>query len=129
MEKAKEAGAKRAVALNVSGAFHSPLMESARRGLASALSEVEIHRATIPVVANASAEVVTDPEGIRESLARQLMSPVCWEASMRRLLEDPGPPFLEVGPGKILKGLLRTIERSASCASVGAPGDMESITS
>ncbi len=129
MEKAKEAGAKRAVALKVSGAFHSPLMESARRGLASALSEVEIRPASIPVVANASAEVVTDPEGIRESLARQLMSPVCWEASMRRLLEDPGPPFLEVGPGKILKGLLRTIERSVSCASVGAPGDMEAITS
>jgi [acyl-carrier-protein] S-malonyltransferase len=129
MEKSKEAGARKAVALNVSGAFHSPLMESARRGLTSALSEVEIQPASIPVVANASAEVVSDPEKIRESLARQLMSPVRWEESMRRLLEEPGPPFLEVGPGKVLKGVLRAIERSATCDSVGAPGDMEAITS
>ena len=91
MAKAKEAGAKRAVRLNVSGAFHSPLMESAFQGLTKALRDVEIHPAKFPVVANASADVVTEPEAIRESLARQLLNPVRWEASMRRLIEDPGP--------------------------------------
>ena len=76
-----------------------------------------------------SDQVLVDPEEIRESLARQLMSPVRWEECMRSLLGEPGPPFLEVGPGKVLKGVLRTIERSAPCKSVGAPGDMEAITS
>jgi [acyl-carrier-protein] S-malonyltransferase len=129
MEKAKAEGARRVISLNVSGAFHSPLMESAYQGLKHALAEVSIRPAKIPVVANATASVVADPEAIRESLARQLMNPVRWEASMRVLLEDPGPPFLEVGPGKVLTGLLRTIDRSASCDAAGTPAELEGVTS
>jgi [acyl-carrier-protein] S-malonyltransferase len=128
MTLAKEAGAKRVVPLPVSGAFHSPLMEPASRGLADALAEVDIAPARIPVLANASADVVGEPEAIRESLARQLLSPVRWEEIGRRLLADPGPPFLEVGPGRVLTGLLRNLDRGASCRPVGEPGDFEGMT-
>jgi [acyl-carrier-protein] S-malonyltransferase len=129
MEKAKAAGARRAVRLNVSGAFHSPLMVSAYQGLKGALADVLIHPAGIPVVSNAKAGVVGDPEAIRESLARQLLSPVRWEESMRLLLENPGPPFLEVGPGKVLKGVLRAIDRSAECQTAGEPAEVEGVAS
>jgi [acyl-carrier-protein] S-malonyltransferase len=129
LERAKAAGARKVVPLNVSGAFHSPLMESAYQGLRGALAEVEIRPAEIPVVANASAEVVREPEAIRESLARQLLNPVRWEAGMRRLLADPGPPFLEVGPGKVLKGLLRAVDRGAACDTVAEPADLERVAS
>lgn len=129
MERAKTAGAKRVIALNVSGAFHSPLMESAARGLGEALREVEVRPASIPVVANASAGVVTEPDAIRESLASQLLSPVRWEDGMRLLLRDPGPPFLEVGPGKVLKGILRAIDRGAACGTAGEPAEIEAVLS
>ncbi len=129
MARAREAGAKRVIPLNVSGAFHSPLMESAYQGLKGALAEVEIRPAAFPVVANASADVVGEPEAIRESLARQLLSPVRWEASMRLLLADPGPPFLEAGPGKVLKGLLRAVDRGAACESAGTPEEIEEVAS
>lgn len=119
MDALLASGAKRAIPLNVSGAFHSPLMRDAYDGLRASLAEVEIRPAEIPVVANASAAAVVDPEEIRDSLARQLVSPVRWEASMRRLLEDHGPPFLEVGPGKVLKGLLRAVDRAAECGTAG----------
>jgi [acyl-carrier-protein] S-malonyltransferase len=127
MEAARARGATRAVPLKVSGAFHSPLMESASRGLAEALASVPIAEASIPVVANAGAAVVREPEAIRRSLADQLTSPVRWESSMRLLLEDPGPPFLEVGPGKVLKGVLRAIDRDASCGNVDRPQDIEAL--
>jgi [acyl-carrier-protein] S-malonyltransferase len=124
MDKAKARGAKRAVALKVSGAFHSPLMASASRGLTEALASVSIAEAAIPVVSNAGAAVVREPEAIRRSLAEQLTSPVRWEASMRLLLDDPGPPFLEVGPGKVLRGVLRAIDRDADCGNVDRPEDV-----
>jgi len=127
MAAAKGAGAKRAVPLNVSGAFHSPLMEPASVGLRDALAGVTIRPARIPVVANATASVVTEPEAIRESLVLQLLSPVRWEAGMRRLLEDPGPPFVEVGPGKVLKGLVRAVDREAVCETAGTPEEIEAL--
>jgi len=127
MALAKEAGARRVVPLPVSGAFHSPLMEPAGRGLAEALAAVAISTARIPVLANATAEPVIEPEAIRDSLARQLLSPVRWEAIERSLLADPGPPFLEVGPGRVLTGLLRTLDRQASCRPAGEPAEIEEI--
>jgi [acyl-carrier-protein] S-malonyltransferase len=125
MERAKEAGAKRAVELSVSGAFHSPLMEPAYLGLREALAAVPIGPARIPVLANATAAAVQEPEEIRESLARQLLCPVRWEESVRALLADPGPPFLEVGPGSVLKGLVRALDREAVCLAVGDPAGIE----
>jgi [acyl-carrier-protein] S-malonyltransferase len=128
MEKARQAGAKRTIQLNVSGAFHSPLMESAYQGLKEALAGVTIRPAALPVVANASGTVVVEPEAIRDSLARQLLSAVRWEDSMRLLLANPGPPFLEVGPGKVLKGLLRAVDRGAQCETAGEPAEIEEVT-
>ena len=127
MALAKTKGAKRTIPLNVSGAFHSPLMANAASGLQRALAEVTIRPAAIPVIANASATSVTEPEAIRDSLYRQLESPVRWEESMRVLLKSPGPPFLEVGPGKVLRGLLRNIERDAECGTAGEPAEIEEV--
>lgn len=127
MARAREAGAKRTIPLNVSGAFHSPLMATAAAGLTAALAQVPVAPARIPVVANADAAPVVEPVAIRESLARQLLSPVRWEESMRVLLRDPGPPFLEVGPGKVLKGLLRAIDREARCEAAGEPDEIEAL--
>jgi len=127
MALAREKGAKRTVSLNVSGAFHSPLMAHAANGLRLALADVAIHPASFPVIANASAGPVTEPEAIRDSLYRQLESPVRWEESMRELLRSPGPPFVEAGPGKVLRGLLRSIERDAPCATAGEPGEIEEL--
>lgn len=125
MARSREAGAKRTVPLNVSGAFHSPLMAKAADGLRAALAQVAVLPARIPVVANASAAAVAEPQAVRESLARQLLSPVRWEDSMRALLRDPGPPFLEVGPGKVLKGILRAIDHEARCETAGEPAEIE----
>jgi [acyl-carrier-protein] S-malonyltransferase len=127
MTAAREAGARKVIPLNVAGAFHSPLMESASRGLRSALSEITIRPAAIPVIANASARPVVAPEAIRESLASQLTSPVRWVECMEALLRDPGPPFVEAGPGKVLTGLLRTLDREAPCIPVGEPADLAAL--
>lgn len=120
-ERASEAGARRVVALDVSGAFHSPLMEVAREGLAGALEAVELQDPTFPVVANATAEAVVDAERARELLVRQLTSPVRWSACVGRLRGyDPGR-WLELGPGTVLRGLARRIERSIRVRAIGGP--------
>jgi [acyl-carrier-protein] S-malonyltransferase len=104
-------------------------MANAAAGLRAALAEVTIQPAAVPVIANASAEAVTLPEAIRDSLYRQLSAAVRWEESMRLLLRNPGPPFVEVGPGKVLRGLLRAIDRDARCETAGEPADLEALFS
>jgi [acyl-carrier-protein] S-malonyltransferase len=121
MELALAAGAKKAVPLPVSGAFHSPLMEAAAAGLAEALARVTIQDARIPVVANQSARPVTAAEEIRVSLERQLLGAVRWEESMRWLTANAGTRMVEIGPGRVLKGLMRAIDRAASVANVEDP--------
>ncbi len=111
-EKLKEAGARRVVMLNVGGAFHSPLMEPARRELAEAIEQVEFHKPLAPVYQNVSAEPVTDPDQIKENLIMQLTSPVRWTQTVRNMIRDGAGEFYEVGPGKVLLGLLRKIDRS-----------------
>ncbi len=128
MDRCKEAGAKRVIPLEVSGAFHSPLMESAARGLSEALASISIEASRIPVYANASAAPVVEPESIRQSLVRQLLSPVRWEESVRAMRADAFERFVELGPGKVLSGLVRSIDRAASTASIGAPDDLASLT-
>jgi [acyl-carrier-protein] S-malonyltransferase len=123
---ARERGAAKAVRLPVSGAFHSPLMESAARGLSEVLRTATVAKAGFPVVANYSAVEVIEPEDIRENLARQVMGVVRWEESMRLMLSKGVKHFVEVGPGSVLKGLMRGIDRQASVASAGKPADMES---
>jgi [acyl-carrier-protein] S-malonyltransferase len=127
MEALKTAGAKRVVALEVSGAFHSPLMEGAARGLAAALAAAPVAAARCAVIANATAEPVTGPAKIRASLERQLLSPVRWEDTVRALLDWGATRFLEVGPGKVLTGLVRALDKQVTCIPLGDVAQVEAF--
>jgi len=109
MELAKVRGAKIAKELPVSGAFHSPLMESARAGLKAALDKTEIHDASVPVYANVTAKPMRHADEIRTLLYRQLTSPVRWEESITGMVADGATTFVEIGPGKVLQGLVKRI--------------------
>ena len=115
---AEEAGAMRAIPLAVAGAFHTPIMQPAVERLRVAVAKVEMRTGRIPVVSNVDAQPYTDPTKIRELLIRQVVSPVLWESSMRRLLADGYIQFYEVGPGKVLRGLMKRIDRGAKCDGV-----------
>jgi [acyl-carrier-protein] S-malonyltransferase len=106
------------VPLPVAGAFHTEVMRPADQRLAEALAGVPMSRPKIPVYSNVDARVHEDPEEIRALLIRQVLQPVCWEESMRRMLSDGFGSFYEVGPGRTLRGLLRRIDRKISCQSV-----------
>jgi [acyl-carrier-protein] S-malonyltransferase len=114
-EMAPAAGAVKAVPLAVAGAFHTSIMNSAVDRLRDALAEARIRRPAIPVVFNVDASEHSDPDQIRELLLRQLISPVRWEASIRHLLAQGYDQFYEVGPGRVLRGLLKRIDRRVSC--------------
>ncbi len=117
-ELAVKAGAIKAIPLPVAGAFHTPIMESAVAQLAKALAEVPMSRPKIPVISNVDAVEHDDPEEIRAVLIRQVVSPVRWEDSMRYLLAQGYDSLYEVGPGRVLRGLMRRIDRKVSCQSV-----------
>ncbi len=119
MEALREAGAKRVVPLEVSGAFHSPLMEGAARGLAEILAVTGFQPPRCAVIANASADAVVEPGAIRASLEHQLLAPVLWEQTVRNLLEWGAQRFVELGPGKVLTGLVKAVDRSATLVAVG----------
>lgn len=125
MEAARDAGARRVLPLNVSGAFHSPLMAVAESGLRSHLEGVRFAQPAFPVVSNVEAEPVSDPERARHLLIEQLTSPVRWTASMRTMLGRGVGRFVELGPGRVLAGLLRRIERSADVESVDTAEQLE----
>jgi [acyl-carrier-protein] S-malonyltransferase len=128
MEAAKAFGAKRAMRLAVSGAFHSPLMEPAAAGLREALDRVPIRDAAIPVFANVTAAPGRTAAQIRDALAAQLVSTVRWEESMRAMLAAGAGRFLEVGPGKVMRGLLRNIDRDAPIESIGDPASLRDLS-
>ena len=127
MEIAKEMGAKRALELVVSGAFHSPLMAFAEKGLAEALDKAEIKQASIPVYSNVTGKPNTDPDAIRELLFKQLTHPVRWVEIIENMISDGIDSFLEVGPGKVLSGLNKRINRDAECQAVGDMAGIESF--
>ena len=108
-EKAKAEGAKRALPLAVSGAFHSPLMEPARIELGKAIEETRIVEPICPIYQNVSAQAVTDPQTIKKNLLAQLTSPVRWTQSVRNMLADGADYFMEIGPGTVLQGLVKRI--------------------
>ncbi len=118
---AKARGAKRAIRLEVSGAFHSPLMESAAHGLTDALAAVTFRDARCPVVSNAWARPVQRAAEIRGALEAQLLASVRWEESLRLLLAEGVQRFVELGTGKVLRGLLRTLDSSAASWNVADP--------
>ena len=117
-ELAPSMGAMKAVPLAVAGAFHTPIMHPADHRLAGVLGDVPMGKPKIPVISNVDAKSHDDPEEIRELLVKQVIHPVLWEDSMRRLLEQGFDQFYEVGPGRVLRGLLRRIDRKIPCQSV-----------
>jgi len=114
-ELATRRGAMKVVPLAVAGAFHTTIMEPAVARLAAALADVSIRRPAIAVVSNVDAQPHDDPEEIRDLLVRQVVSAVLWEQSMRYLLAEGYDQFYEVGPGRVLRGLLKRIDRKVSC--------------
>jgi [acyl-carrier-protein] S-malonyltransferase len=126
-ELAKEAGAKRALPLNVSAAFHSPVMEAARAGLVEALAEVPIREPELKFVNNADARVLKDPEEIRESLARQVACSVRWEQSCKLIIGGGDTRFYEVGPGSVCKGLMKRIDKEVEVVSVSSLENIEAL--
>ena len=126
-EELKAAGARRVMPLNVSGAFHSPVMESARRGLEAILADMSVRNPMAKFVNNADAAVMTDPEAIRESLARQLVSPVKWEQACRLIVGQGDTVFYEVGPGKVCAGLMKRIAPEATVVTVNSLADIDAL--
>ena len=124
---ARSAGAKRTLRLNVSGAFHSPLMQDASDRLISELREVKIKDPRIPVVVNCSAKPVGQGDALKDALERQLRSPVLWEQSMRTILGMGPTRFIEVGPGRVLKGILRRIDGNATVYSLDEFSDFAEL--
>ena len=124
MTLARERGAKMVKELVVSGAFHSPLMASAREGLAKALESVDIRVARIPVYAYVTGEAVTRAADIRSSLVSQLTSPVRWEQTIMNMARDGATAVVEVGPGKVLQGLVRRTEPSMTTSGIDTMDDL-----
>lgn len=127
IEKAKEAGAKKAVELVVSGAFHSPLMQAAQQGLQEALEATEFKDAQVPLYSNVEAKPVQDKDTIRTLLIAQLTKPVLWQTIIETMIADGYDAFYEVGPGKVLKGLQKRINRGFPCSLVGTVAQIETI--
>jgi [acyl-carrier-protein] S-malonyltransferase len=125
MARAKEAGAKRAMELNVSGAFHSPLMEPAQQGLAAHLAGITFAEPAFPVVSNVTAAPVRKGAEARALLVRQVTAPVLWSASIAAMAAAGVDRFLELGSGTVLCGLNKRNARKAPCASVGGPAEAE----
>jgi [acyl-carrier-protein] S-malonyltransferase len=112
---ATDAGAMRAIPLAVAGAFHTSIMQPAVERLTAALADLPLRKPRVPVISNVDAAPHDDPEEIRQLLIRQVVSPVRWEESMRRLLAMGCDRFYEVGPGRVLRGLLKRIDRKVEC--------------
>ena len=125
--RAKELGAKRVVPLPVSAPFHCALMKPAEDRLAPELRALQTADPRVPIVANVDAVLKRDGAAAIEALVRQVSSAVRWEESVRRLASDGVTTYVEVGPGSVLSGLIRKIQRDARAASVGAPEDLDAV--
>ena len=117
-ERMKAAGAKRALKLPVGGAFHSPLMEPAKIELEAAIMASDFHKPSCPVYQNVVAKAVTDPNEIRQNLVDQLTGPVRWSQSIEAMIHDGATSFTEVGPGKVLQGLIGKINKEIPVESI-----------
>lgn len=116
-EQLKEAGARRALVLPVGGAFHSPLMEPARAELAKAIEATPFNTPTCPVYQNVTASAITNPDEIKKNLVAQLTAPVRWTQTMQQMIADGALSFTEVGPGKVLQGLVKKVDRKTPTES------------
>jgi [acyl-carrier-protein] S-malonyltransferase len=128
VEMAKGRGAKRAIMLNVSAPFHCALMKPAQYRLSADLDATQVADPQVPLVNNVSAAVVTSASLVREGLKQQVTAPVRWEESVRRLRVEGVDLFVEVGPGKVLSGLVRQIDRAAECLRVEDSATLNDVT-
>jgi [acyl-carrier-protein] S-malonyltransferase len=117
-EKLIEAGARRALVLNVGGAFHSPLMESAKEQLQKAIEATTFNKPICPVYQNVDGKPHSDPNEIKQNLIDQLTSPVRWTQTVQNMIADGAVSFTEIGPGKVLQGLVKKINREMEVAGV-----------
>ncbi|MGI8552515.1 MAG: ACP S-malonyltransferase [Dehalococcoidia bacterium] len=124
MDLAQARGARRAVPLNVSGAFHSSLMRPAAIGMAEAIKRIQFREPLVPIVANCSGEAVDSGEAIREELIRQVSTAVQWRRSVMSMLQSGVSTFVEIGPGRVLSGLIRQIDRNAKLFNIGKVDDI-----
>ncbi len=124
MEMAIAAGASRAIPLQVSGAFHSPLMKPAVEGMVKYLDETPFEAPSIPVIGNTTGAPLTTVEAIRAELRNQLTSPVLWQRSIEYMLGQGVATFIEIGPGRVLTGLIRRISKEAKTVNIG---DLEAV--
>jgi [acyl-carrier-protein] S-malonyltransferase len=120
MERLVQEKGGRTIPLVVAGAFHTDLMKPADQVLAAVLAEIPIQTPRIPIWSNVDARAHTDPEEIRGSLVRQVLQPVLWEQTMRNLLSSGVDQFVEIGPGRVLAGLLKRVQRKVECRNVSA---------
>jgi [acyl-carrier-protein] S-malonyltransferase len=129
MESARNRGAKIVKELQVSGAFHSPLMESAQAGLKEKLDGIEIQDAAVPVYANVTARPIRTAGDIRHHLFQQLLRPVRWEESVVQMISDGAETFIEIGPGKVLQGLVKRINGSVKTIGIEKIADLANALS
>ncbi len=127
MDLAKTRGARQVIALNVSGAFHSPVMRPAQEGLTHYLEQISIQDPSVPVIANVTARPVQDAESVRTALVQQLCSPVQWHPSVEWMLGQGVNSFIEFGPGRVLAGLIKRINRQAQVTSIGDAASLEKL--
>lgn len=123
----KEAGAKRVIELSVGGAFHSSLMQNAGEKLKEALDAASFQKARYPVYSNVTGTATTDPAEIRERLYKQLTSPVLWADSVLNMINDGAETFVEIGPGKVLTGLIKRISSNVNIQGVSSVEDLENL--
>lgn len=129
MKALEEAGARRAVELNVSGPFHSEFLTDAGKQLGEVLESVELNTLKIPYVTNVTAEYVSDMNDTKELLVKQVSSSVRWEESVRNMIADGVDTFVEIGPGKTIAGFLRKIDKSVTCINISKYEDLEKLDS
>jgi len=125
MDLAKARGARRVMPLNVSGAFHSSLMQPAAEGMAAAIQRIRFHDPIIPLVGNCSGDSLRSGEGIKDELIRQVSTAVQWRRSVLKMLESGVSTFVEIGPGRVLSGLIRQIDRNATLFNIGKADDID----
>ncbi len=125
MEIAKNLGARKVIPLNVSGAFHSPLMAPAKVKLSAIIEKTKFNKAKVPVIANVDAAPTSDPEKIKANLLNQMENPVLWEDSVEFLLKDGYTDFIEIGPGRVLQGLIKRINKDVSASGIATQAELE----
>lgn len=127
IELAKSEGAIRVLELEVSGAFHTVFMKKAYDGIQKYLENISIMRPEVPIISNVTIKPMTKPNDIKKNIARQLISPVMWEDSMRYMINEGTDIFIEVGPGRVLRGLLKRIDRNAVCLGIDRADDLDKL--